>query len=170
MSSVTGPHCGYQLILDGFGEDEFYGTDGGYEVISCNDNYEQFASIPILEEFEHRIVNKKLSYYSDIEYKVEFDDVTILDISDNEIFTLSNGYKIAFWRTSPDFGLVHAGDHIKVSGWFTYLDDADILCTAYSKEDAENCGKFTIISRDMSSVHKERAKNVMKGVRLADTM
>ena len=22
MSSVTGPHCGYQLILDGFGEDE----------------------------------------------------------------------------------------------------------------------------------------------------
>lgn len=138
--------------------DEFCCYEGGYVVNSYNDNYEQYAAIPILSEFEHRIVDKRLSSYDDLEYKIEMKDVTVLDINDREVLTVDGGYKFAFCHTSPDLEFVRVGDHIDIFGYYTYMSDEDLFCTNYRNEYPDECGRFRIISRDMKPIHEECAK------------
>ncbi|MBR1824176.1 MAG: dockerin type I repeat-containing protein, partial [Ruminococcus sp.] len=152
------------LFSYGIGGDEFCCYEGGYEVVKYNDNYEQYAQIEILDGLEHRIVDKRLSHYDHIEYKLEFDDVTVVDVNDRETLTLDNGYRIGFCHTSPDLEFVRAGDHISVSGWFVKFDDIDLFGTSYRNSDPEGFGKFKIISRDTDSIHKECAKPASTGI------
>ena len=155
--------------------DEFGAFYGGYELISEGGNYEQYATIEIKEEFPHKVLDKRLSNYSNVAYNIELPDVEVTEVVDSELLVLDDKYSIAFnVNTSPDLADVKEGDHISVTGWFVYLDGFEIYSTStISKDwdDLSSYGRFSIISSaDTKVSDKKGDSNIDGDTDLADSV
>lgn len=147
--------------------DEFSAFEGGYELISEGGNYEQYATIEIKDEFPHKVLDKRLSYYSNVAYNIELPDVEVTEVVDSELLVLDDKYSIAFnINTSPDLADVKEGDHIAVTGWFVFLDGFEIYSTStISKDwdDLSSYGRFSIISSADTKVSDKKGDSNIDG-------
>ncbi|MCR4795992.1 MULTISPECIES: hypothetical protein [Ruminococcus] len=130
------------------GIDAFGAFTGDYEIVSESNDYEKYAEIEIQKDFSKRkIIDKRLSADFNIQYAPELEDVQIIGIEYDDIFTVEGGYKFAFRTDNPGYKDLKIGTHIKISGWYEY----DSYFGWYSATDYHNteeeAGKFTILSQ-----------------------
>ena len=157
--------------------DEFcvFSGEGGYELISESNDYEKYAQIEIKDEFPHKVLDKRLSYYDDVAYNIELADAVVTKKVDSELLILNDKLPIAFnINTSPDLANVKEGDHICVTGWFDFIDGFDIYgTTTISKDwnDLSSYGRFTIIPNKEEKVSDLKGdSNIDGGTDLADSV
>lgn len=155
--------------------DDFSAFIGGYELISEAGDYEKYAAFEIRDEFPHKILNKRLLYYSSVAYNIELPDVEVTEVVDSELLVLDDKYRIAFCEsTSPDLAKVKVGDHICVTGWFDYLDGFEIYSTTTISKDWDDLsyyGKFSIISSAEEEVSDKKGDSNIDGdTDLADSV
>ncbi|SEH72766.1 hypothetical protein SAMN02910265_02360 [Ruminococcus flavefaciens] len=128
------------------GMDAFGAFTGDYEIVSESNDYEKYAKIEIPEDFsKHRIIDKRLAADHMIQYAPELEDVKIIGIEYDDIYTVEGGYKFAFMTNNPGLDELKIGTHINISGWFEY----DSYFGWYSAADYHTpegeAGKFTIV-------------------------
>lgn len=128
--------------------DQFIDFNSGYELVSESNDYEKYAEIEIQKDFSKRkIIDKRLAADFNIQYAPELENVQIIGIEYDDIFTVEGGYKFAFRPDTPGYKDLKVGTRIKITGWYEY----DSYFGWYSATDYHNTeeetGRFTILSQ-----------------------
>ncbi|WP_295068484.1 hypothetical protein [Ruminococcus sp.] len=126
--------------------DEFYAFTGDYELISASGDYEQYAKMEIQKDFSKRkVIDKRLCADHMIQYAPELEDVKIIGIEYDDIFTVEGGYKFAFMTNNPGLDELKIGTHINISGWFEYDSYFGWYSATNYHTPEDEAGKFTIV-------------------------